>query len=88
MRACRAVVALLGIVVAPCAAEAERTVAVQPATSPVSTPDRLALAVLWTAYCIAGPRFKERRYERRYGDAFRRYQADVPYMAPRLEHVP
>ena len=57
-------------------------------TGPVWTPDRLALAVLWTAYCIAGPRFKERRYERRYGDAFRRYQAEVPYMAPRLGHVP
>ena len=36
MRACRAVVVLLGIVVALCAAAAERTVAVQPVTSRLS----------------------------------------------------
>lgn len=53
-------------------------------TGPVWTPDRLILATVWTAYCIAGPRLKERRYLRRHGDAFRRYQSAVPYMAPRL----
>lgn len=52
-------------------------------TGPVWTPDRLALALLWTTYCILGPRLKERRYARRHGEAFRRYQAEVPYMAPR-----
>ena len=46
------------------------------------TSDKLALALLWTAYCIVGPRLKERRYVRRHGEAFRHYQAAVPYMAP------
>lgn len=56
-------------------------------TGPVWTPDRLALAVLWTAYCVVGPRLKERRYERAYGEEFRRYQSAVPYMAPRLRRA-
>ena len=56
-------------------------------TGPVWTPDRLALAVLWTAYCAVGPRLKERRYLDREGEAFRRYQTEVPYMAPRLRRV-
>lgn len=51
-------------------------------TAPVLTPDRLFLAVAWTAYCAFGPRFKERRYARRYGDSFRRYQTAVPYLVP------
>ncbi len=51
-------------------------------TAPVWTPDRLALAVVWTAYCVVGPRLKERRYARRYGEPFRRYQAEVPYFVP------
>ena len=52
-------------------------------TGPVWTPDMLALALLWTTYCVVGPRLKERRYVRRHGEAFQRYQAAVPYMAPR-----
>lgn len=51
-------------------------------TAPTWTPDRLVLATLWTAYCVFGPRFKERRYVRRYGDTFRRYQNAVPYLVP------
>ena len=42
----------------------------------------LALAVAFTAYCIAGPRLKERRYVARHGHAYRAYQAEVPYMWP------
>jgi len=51
-------------------------------TGPVLTPDRLALAVLWTTYCLVGPLLKERRYLRRHGEAFREYQASVPYWLP------
>ena len=51
-------------------------------TAPTWTPDQLALALAWTAYCAVGPRFKERRYLRRYGEAFRSYQSQVPYMLP------
>jgi protein-S-isoprenylcysteine O-methyltransferase Ste14 len=49
-------------------------------TGPVWTPDRLLLAIGWSIYCFVGPRFKERRYLRRYGEEFRNYQAAVPYM--------
>lgn len=51
-------------------------------TGPVWTPDHLVLALLWTLYCVVGPRWKERRYLRRHGEAFRDYQSRVPYMAP------
>jgi len=52
-------------------------------TGPVWTPDRLVLAVIWTIYCVAGPRLKERRYVRRHGEAYRLYQSEVPYMVLR-----
>jgi hypothetical protein len=52
-------------------------------TGPVWTPDHLVLASFWTAYCLLAPRWKERRYLRRYGESFRDYQAQVPYMLPR-----
>lgn len=55
---------------------------------PVWTPDRLVLAVLWTAYCVVGPLFKERRCTVWYGDAFRSYQERVPYLIPRLRQRP
>ena len=51
-------------------------------TGPVWTPDRLAVAVVWTVYCAVGPLLKERRYVARYGAAFREYQRAVPYMVP------
>jgi len=56
-------------------------------TGPVWTPDRLALAILWTTYCIAGPRLKEMRYLHWHGERFRRYQAAVPIVAPRLRRA-
>lgn len=52
-------------------------------TGPVWTPDKLVLALLWTAYCIVGPRFKERRYLQYYGEEFERYRESVPYWLPR-----
>lgn len=51
-------------------------------TGPVWTPDKLALAVPWTVYCVLAPRLKERRYARRFGDEFAAYQRRVPYMLP------
>ncbi|MEM7732865.1 MAG: isoprenylcysteine carboxylmethyltransferase family protein [Pseudomonadota bacterium] len=53
-------------------------------TVPVWTPDQLALAVVLTAYCLAAPKLKERRFEKRYGQRFRDYRRDVPYMVPDL----
>lgn len=53
-------------------------------TVPVWTPDQLALATSFTAYCLLAPRLKERRFAQRYGDRFELYRADVPYAVPRL----
>jgi len=53
-------------------------------TPPVWTPDQLALAVSFTAYCVLAPRLKERRFAARYGAQFARYRARVPYMLPKL----
>jgi methanethiol S-methyltransferase len=53
-------------------------------TVPVWTPDQLALAIAFTAYCLLAPRLKERRFAARYGDRFHRYRAAVPYALPRL----
>lgn len=53
-------------------------------TVPVWTPDQLALAISYTAYCLVAPRLKERRFARRYGDRFDRYRAATPYVLPRL----
>jgi protein-S-isoprenylcysteine O-methyltransferase Ste14 len=53
-------------------------------TVPVWTPDQLFLAIGLTSYCVIAPLFKERRFDRRYGDRFTRYRNMVPYMMPRL----
>ncbi len=53
-------------------------------TVPVWTPDQLALALAYTAYCLLAPRLKERRFAARYGERFLRYRAAVPYALPRL----
>lgn len=50
---------------------------------PVWTPDQLALAVSYTAYCLFAPRFKERRFAARYGAKFDAYKAAVPFILPR-----
>jgi len=53
-------------------------------TAPTWTPDWLLLASGWTAYCVTGPRLKESRWERRFGDPFRAYRSTVPYFLPRF----
>lgn len=50
--------------------------------APTWTPDRALLATVWIAYCVIGPRSKERRYSQHYGEAFTRYQAVHPYWLP------
>ena len=54
-------------------------------TVPVWTPDQLALAVCYTAYCLFAPRLKEQRFLRRYGHRFEAYRASVPYVTPRVQ---
>ena len=51
-------------------------------TGPVLTLDRLALALVWSAYCIVGPLLKERRYLARHGAAYAAYQRAIPYLIP------
>jgi methanethiol S-methyltransferase len=51
-------------------------------TVPVWTPDQLALAISFTAYCLLAPRLKERRFEARYGERFAHYRAVTPYAVP------
>jgi len=53
-------------------------------TVPVWTPDQLAIALSLTAYCLAAPLLKERRFSARYGARFEAYKARVPYALPRL----
>lgn len=51
-------------------------------TGPVWTPDRMLIALPWTAYCLVGAALKERRYLGWYGERFRAYRARVPYWLP------
>ncbi|MFU8865144.1 MAG: methyltransferase family protein [Rhodobacterales bacterium] len=58
-------------------------------TVPIWTPDQLALALSYTAYCLLAPRLKERRFAARYGARFDAYRARVPYALPRMKrHEP
>ncbi|MEL6335687.1 MAG: isoprenylcysteine carboxylmethyltransferase family protein [Pseudomonadota bacterium] len=49
---------------------------------PVWTPDQLALAISYTAYCLFAPLHKERRFARLFGERFAAYRARVPYWLP------
>lgn len=57
-------------------------------SAPTWTPDHLFLAIVLTSYCVAAPLLKEKRYLRWHGDAFRRYQARVPYWLPLRKSTP
>ena len=54
-------------------------------TVPVWTPDQLALAMVFTIYCLFAPKLKEARFEKRYGARFKAYRARVPYVLPCLK---
>lgn len=51
-------------------------------SAPVWTLDHAILAMIWGSYCFLGPIFKEARFLRWYGSAFREYQTKVPYWLP------
>lgn len=53
-------------------------------TAPVWSLDWLLLTAPWTVYCVVGPRWKEQRWERLFGERFRAYRATVPYLLPRF----
>ncbi len=57
-------------------------------TVPTWTPDQLVIAVVFTAYCVFAPLFKEARYRRIYGSAFDDYARNVPYWLPRARSSP
>jgi methanethiol S-methyltransferase len=52
-------------------------------TVPTWTPDQLVIAVVFTAYCVLAPLYKEARFRRIYGPAFDDYARAVPYWLPR-----
>lgn len=54
-------------------------------TMPTWTADQLFLAVTYTAYCALGPRLKEARFERIFGDRFRAYRVRTPFWFPKLK---
>ena len=54
-------------------------------TGPVWTPDQLALAIVFTAYCLFAPKLKEARFQKRYGARFKAYRDKVPYALPTLK---
>lgn len=53
-------------------------------TGPRWTPDHLAIAIVWSAYCAIGPLHKERRFAALYGEDFEAYRRRVPYLLPKL----
>ncbi len=54
-------------------------------TVPIWTPVHLTLAICSPASCLLAPRLKERRLVDRYGDRFRHYREQVPYVIPRFK---
>lgn len=52
-------------------------------SGPVWSLDRLLLAVPLTAYCVLGPRLKERRYLARHGASYADYLSRTPGLMPR-----
>ncbi|HMO52726.1 MAG TPA: FAD-dependent monooxygenase [Kiritimatiellia bacterium] len=51
-------------------------------TAPSFTPEKIALSVLWTIYCVVGSSMKEKRMAKIHGAAFRAYQQKVPFWIP------
>jgi len=51
-------------------------------SAPIMTTSHLLLASLFTAYVLVGVRHEERDLMRTFGDAYRRYQAEVPMLLP------
>jgi len=52
-------------------------------SGPVWTFDHLEIALVWSLYCILGPKLKEKRYLMRYGDPYIKYKEKTPYFIPK-----
>lgn len=46
------------------------------------TLDSVLLGAAWGSYCVVGPLLKERRYQARYGEEYRRSRAPLPLVLP------
>lgn len=57
-------------------------------TTPIWSPDQLAVAIAFTAYCLIGPKFKERRFLALHGDRYAAFLAETPYWTPRRRPAP
>jgi protein-S-isoprenylcysteine O-methyltransferase Ste14 len=51
-------------------------------TTPIWTLDQWLIAGVFTFYCYSAPKFKEKRFEKRFGQKFVDYKSNVPYMVP------
>ena len=51
-------------------------------SAPIMTTSHIFLSTLFTGYILVGVRHEERNMVRTFGDAYRRYQADVPMLLP------
>ena len=51
-------------------------------TTPIWTLDQWLIASIFTFYCYFAPKFKEKRFEKRFGQKFVDYKSNVPYMVP------
>ena len=56
-------------------------------TVPTWTPDQLLLASTLTFYCLTGPLFKERRFERLFRAQWSDYRARTPYWVPSIKDL-
>ncbi|MCB9761829.1 MAG: isoprenylcysteine carboxylmethyltransferase family protein [Alphaproteobacteria bacterium] len=54
-------------------------------TGPTWTLDRVLLGGAWSAYCVLGPRLKERRYAQRHGARYLVWAARTPWFSPARE---
>ena len=52
--------------------------------NPVVTAQWLILTIMGTVYFIIGALIEEKRFTAEYGDAYRRYQQNVPFIIPTL----
>lgn len=50
--------------------------------APGWSPDRLLLLCVWGPYCYLGPKLKEARFSKVFGEAFEVYRHRVPYFLP------
>ncbi len=57
-------------------------------TAPFWNGDKTLIFSLWGLYCLIGPKLKERRLLKTFGERYRLYQQTVPYFIPRIRPRP